>query len=896
MIIQPLLGLNGTHLAPINGELNLSYAMSSPYLTEDLKGNVTLISKTLPEVAGEKILKPLIDSVTVLAKGCFNQVSILYHEISSLIPGVAAYETYAAQNTLQSLEIQNDMQPSLNPREHARESEESLDLSQCDPHDQKMNENIFQKMISTIQISKELLQDPFWQIAKSSEGLNLPQYVVQYASLEKLNEIFKFRAFDKELLLEKTADQKSLFHFVASRGAWQIYSYLPSTEAFSRDAKGLAPIHYAIEGGHLVFLQKMKKENHLVLLDWESVWGRIECYHLAIMKGQIPVLDFLLKEFKQNHPYKDPFPQDLMQEGSRILERRRLNPNTHYKYPFSFYRKSRWGNPLHLAIQHGQYEVLEYLFQHHAEEAHGMMSEEVNGDTPLKLASRLSDLKAMKILLLQDVVFDSGVYKELSNYFYPDSEKAREKIKFLVFLGADINAKNPAGFSVFTSYERYLNDSSQYSKARHADILKEYAFLKDIEAKQKENQGLSTQCLKILPQQIIWPSSGVSARAMTEVIKQGTESGFFREVRRVAGVSTGALIATLQAVGYTSEEIITILNDFNLLNFLECPSGEASQKFAEVIQPYTAQISSSTTLFQDFIDLYGAKGDLSLNKMTFFSNETLREVHDTRNIQTLEQLVSRVFQDKVSVRGMSRGDQLTHFLESLVAKATGISHCTFEELDEKRQNHPEKFKELFISGALLNAKKPKTVIFGYQDLQEDEGTHQSSLSSSYNQAIISDALRAALSIPFLFEPHSLRFKEKGSSIITTGVNERFIDGSVFQDKPLETVDKDTQKKTSPKGFVLNAQSSFLQEGFDVTSSYFKDQIAQLYQDAKQLQQKLPVDFSDRTVVINLPLQLNPFNFNFKAHEKEEEIQLGKVFMKKFLQDEYSQILQKERDF
>ncbi|MGR3912074.1 MAG: NB-ARC domain-containing protein, partial [Candidatus Rhabdochlamydia sp.] len=92
MKIQPFQDLSTISTCPTSLIQNASYhSLFLAPLTQDEKVIFTPISKTLPEVVGEKLLRPLIDTVISLGKACFKQIGTLYSEVPSFIPGVKAH-------------------------------------------------------------------------------------------------------------------------------------------------------------------------------------------------------------------------------------------------------------------------------------------------------------------------------------------------------------------------------------------------------------------------------------------------------------------------------------------------------------------------------------------------------------------------------------------------------------------------------------------------------------------------------------------------------------------------------------------------------------------------------------------------------------------------------------
>ena len=87
-------------------------------------------------------------------------------------------------------------------------------------------------------------------------------------------------------------------------------------------------------------------------------------------------------------------------------------------------------------------------------------------------------------------------------------------------------------------------------------------------------------------------------------------------------------------------------------------------------------------------------------------------------------------------------------IDSLIQKKTGIKNCTFGELGDLINAKPSFFKHLHLIGVRLDQIDPHYTSF----------EHFSSEDSKWQDLIISDALTASMSLPGIFEPHYLHFK------------------------------------------------------------------------------------------------------------------------------------------
>jgi NTE family protein len=108
--------------------------------------------------------------------------------------------------------------------------------------------------------------------------------------------------------------------------------------------------------------------------------------------------------------------------------------------------------------------------------------------------------------------------------------------------------------------------------------------------------------------------------------------------------------------------------------------------------------------------------------------------------------------------------------ERMIQQQTGIPYCTFAELHQLHLQNPEKYKDLYLTGA--NISREQVEIFSHEATPND---------------IISDAMRITVSIPGFYEWHSRHVKVNGSRVKFS--EDVYVDGGLTEKYPLWVFDR-----------------------------------------------------------------------------------------------------------
>jgi predicted acylesterase/phospholipase RssA len=321
--------------------------------------------------------------------------------------------------------------------------------------------------------------------------------------------------------------------------------------------------------------------------------------------------------------------------------------------------------------------------------------------------------------------------------------------------------------------------------------------------------------------------------------------GVLSELKRLAGTSAGAITAAFLAVGCTSADLEVHLNR-NFGNFLD------SNGLLETDLIQAAQDNSYKKAAQALLREYW-KGWSTL-------------LHPIGKIKELKEKI-------INLEGLASGETIREWIEGIIKEKTGKKHCTFKELQELINKDPQKFKELHIFSIRIgHVSQPEVIRF----------SHEKPL---WNDLIISDAVRASLSIPGVFRPHTLHFKNANGARYEQTQHGKFIDGGLIRNFPIDAFDDEKyQEDRHFRGMKINRRTLGLRL-HDVTIPR-EDQIQKIssgidlikalvstYYHAEEILLEKTSLYKDRTIVIPTK-DVGLMDFNISQKVKEELIASG----------------------
>lgn len=598
-----------------------------------------------------------------------------------------------------------------------------------------------------------------------------------------------------------------------------------------KDILGNNPLHYAAKKGVVDSLSKLPCNFRKKNLQGETP------LHVAILHGQEKVLQYFINTKKDfNEPYKDTVLNSQMtifiyciMRGEiscvDLIINELINKSVKSNNLFLDQKLDKVGNFLHVAVYFKQLKMLSHLLtsseliNYLIEQKKSMKDylEEPNSDgkTPLNLAASLGDHEAIEILFKQGALVNTKDYSQNSPLHNAAFAKKFEAVKLLTALGADIRASN-GNLSPFDPLTRIKNK----------DVITKTIinFLTNqLNSKSEEVIDFPLQ----LPQNYAFKGGGPKGYAYLGVFRALEECGAVDQMKRVAGTSSGAINACLVAVGADSKYLEELMS-INLLEVLLDPPEDRNALLSALENRDSAGMIK--TIWQI---LKSAKKpvDLLLNPFNTIG----------------------------SITGICKGDKFREWIDQQIYKKTGIRYCTFGELRALVNKQGSKYKHLQIFAVRLG-ENPQTKCFNSENRDDDN-------------YIISDAVRASMSIPFVFEPHIMHIKQ-GNDRVRYEECGSFVDGGVNFNLPVEAYDQMRYLPEKGEDEVPNLFPCFNTHtiGFDLNKVSPPAQI----ESAKTLLDLLKGLFYSYSYGEVLRRQMNPYN-----ESRIVEIDVGNIDLMDF---------------
>lgn len=384
------------------------------------------------------------------------------------------------------------------------------------------------------------------------------------------------------------------------------------------------------------------------------------------------------------------------------------------------------GNPLHLAIHFHQCRLFEDLLTVHYDKTKPFIDATDNDlKTPCMLAAELGEASAIVLLQAKGAQLDKKDRKGRTAFHWAALGRQKLTIDLLYYYGCKVDEL------VDRKPPDQLIASSPDKLSQ--DLANHIINL----SHQRERLEKLPQLFALqLPENLVFKGGGPKGFAYLGAYRELHERGVLREVRRVAGTSAGAITATLIALGYTPAELETVMTETDFNSFLDHPF-----KFEG---PMDAVITSISAVVRKIVDIVERPID---------------------NIFTILGLWN--------VTSICSGEVFRKWIENLIFKKTGIRHCTFGEL-KALADKGGLFKQLYIYTCNLSTGEP---------------TLMDSETDKWKDVVISDAVRATMSIPGAFEPHILHTKDAAGNRIPLKHLGAHVDGGLVCNFPIGIFDK-----------------------------------------------------------------------------------------------------------
>lgn len=543
------------------------------------------------------------------------------------------------------------------------------------------------------------------------------------------------------LSLVNPDDEMNLFlKFVAEGNENAVSAMLDRYEdhedlLWSKTGQGMNALHLAISKGHEALVPHL-----LPFFNGDETTRSNETpLQLAADCGHTRILHLLLK---QKPSLKTEVPKQL----DRALEKGLMNalalflsvadsPNRE-----SFFNKSLL---LHQAVFSGSEDLVNYLVKEwHAEIKDHLETKDANGCTPLHLAAISSNSK-MAQLLIQAGSDVNAVDNLGSTPLHAAAlAKSRAVIGTLLASGkVDINKANNMGMRAVA----FVQDATL--KATHCRHL-----LTDA-AEQEKLLVRSKPDFKVLPpENLVFQGGGAKGVAFIGSFGELEKQNLDRDLKRVAGTSAGAIMASLVATGHKTAEIDASLGTINLADFFDFEN-DADKELVNRLREEKSWYAKAFTAIKEGVFNYKEHSE-------------------------------RIYK----LGGYCKGDKLREWLDDQYKGVTGKRWCTFKELKEASERDP-RFKDLHVYVANPDPAAP----YSERIIRISAETHP--------DYIVSHAVMASAAIPVVFKPQQLHVKQKDpidpAKEVSLAIGPKLVDGGVFKNFALDAFDHQKYQSGEP---------------------------------------------------------------------------------------------------
>jgi predicted acylesterase/phospholipase RssA/ankyrin repeat protein len=501
------------------------------------------------------------------------------------------------------------------------------------------------------------------------------------------------------------------------------------------DFNGNTPLHIAANNGfdHLI---PWLRYNYLYILNHQGA----SPFHVAIKKGHLSFMQGLVDSGTR---------EEVLNEGGMILTPVALCVKYNQKKCLDYLLtlpthsvrdcSTQVGTVLHVAIHHGQFPMLENLLSY-PESTDLLKIQDLEGRTPFSLACFLGDLKSMEIFGRLDDL-NSTDFNGLTLTHWAVKGKKIESLEFLAYLRARLDRTDRKG-------RRPMDLLHEDSFHEHEAIKIKTALESLIRLQEYENVTPINPKNRPLPEGIVFKGGGPRVLAYLGALRALKEKGALERVHRTAGTSAGATTAAIFALDPRLSKIDSLEN-LDLMQFLDPVPGK-EHLLQAVLKGKDAQSTLSKILI----------GGLEIAKVAW-------------NPFSLYRAFSQL-------DGLCQGEEFRKWIEDQIRERTGIEYCTFGELKNQIQRNKE-YLHLHIYATRLEA------------LPGDQILHFSSEDTKYEYIVISDAIRASISIPGVFKPYVVREKTRPGTLEPRNDLGPCVDGGLLKNFPIDAFDQGLEK-------------------------------------------------------------------------------------------------------
>lgn len=728
------------------------------------------------------------------------------------------------------------------------------------------------------------------------------------------NKILNKKELNTALIAFEEDDEKKLVSVINNLNGTQ-----QSNLGDMRDKHGNNLLHLSILKERLGCAKAIIKSSLIKVTEVNKY--NMEPIHIAALMGQASMVVFLLNDYKLSNT-KFPIHLPMIDKNvtcdvrccaifsrdedtiKAILSSTLFKSDNNAQIPVL-------GSLLHIAVLSGDENVLKYLLEKYPS---AINSKDEEGRTPLSLAAYIGDSSAIDILCnWKGVNIDEQGGKENENFsalhFAIIGKQGTKTVRKLLHYKIDLSLK--------CKYKGKEKDAEGLTKKLlkelEAECKEEAECKKDDKAQLKNiDKLLSNTSLHDKAKQYTFDEPNVEESVYRNLIfKGGAVKGiayagalmeieamyknkgkdFFKSVHRVAGTSAGAITALLIALKYSPQDIADELKKVkNFSQLLEVDIKvlkEAVKTMVEMGEKVVIQVQNFQEESRFWKTVDAAKLLLKGGKTVYQNRSSMGEFF---SLSAQFSKIQKFLMDKLNFKGFCEGEKIKEWIKKLVENKTKKKDITFKELKDMG------FKDLYIVTTSLSPEQ-EIVVFNSEE-------------KKWEDVSVVDAVRASMSIPFLFQPYEIEIKdEKGEK-----KKHKYIDGGLLKNYHLRLFDKLKYVNTyiqgdedfprfnrETLGFSLYdppflMKNDGIEKKIDEVKQSQEEQKKQLYElikemfsvylNAEDLLSKLEGEGSEQSRTISISNHgISTIDFNLTEPQQQELMKEGEIGVKKFFKEE-----------
>lgn len=418
------------------------------------------------------------------------------------------------------------------------------------------------------------------------------------------------------------------------------------------------------------------------------------------------------------------------------------------------------GSLLHLAIRFRQPKILLTLAGDLHLYTKGLLSsKDSEGRTPLQLACFLGDLEALNILWNMDGIDVNAKDDQGRTCVHWAALGAQGKvIEVLADKGVPLEVGDSNGQTATNLLQKNISD------AKNATCL---AILRNCIEKKPRVENSPPNFVENPAENIVICGGGSNGIAHIGALKGLKKHHALDEVVRVAGTSAGATVAALYAIGYTPEELESELSNVDMDSFLDYSDPIVNASFRQ----------GKFDLFVTILKEYWGGG----------------KALTTNPIARAEEFFRRIY----TTTGLCEGKVFHDWIEKKIAEKYKKPNMTLGELHELARKDHKKYKDLHVYVTVLNTTGlPEVLCVNSEDRK-------------FDNVVISHLIRASISIPFVFEPHTLYYIDPADlkrTAYTRSNSPKLVDGGLLRNAPWDAFDDNKFQSKEQWGMSSNRRT------------------------------------------------------------------------------------------